>query len=681
MIKKIVLPLLVLLTACQNRQQTSTTTNNKSFVMESIISQTIDSLVQSYGDADKLRIEKGVRNAASFWKESDGDNQAFSDYCKKNFVGDTVELAKLFDRISTNFETIFGSFNTITLGLMRPLHLDIGEVLPVDEAFGTYNPSTHFTDDFFGNKIAFTIALNFPYYSLEEKTTLGPQWSRKQWAYSRLGDVFDSRLPADVNQLVVNANTRSEVYIADYNIFAGKLVNNEGQTLFPADMKLLSHWNIRDEIKTNYGDPAGLAKQQMLYEVMKRIVSQEIPQTVINSDKYTWNPYTNKVMDGSSEVKAEYEPSTRYDVLLQFFHAQQQVDKYYPHQNTYILRNFEGDMEIPLADVEALFTGYMTSPQVQKVADVIKKRLGRNLEPFDIWYDGFKTRTSIPAETLDKTTRAKYPNTEAVQNDLPNILVKLGFTKSRAEQITSKVKVEPARGSGHAWGAESKDQKSLLRTRIFSNGMDYKGYNIAVHEFGHNVEQTIDLQDIDNYFMKGVPNTAFTEALAFSFQKNDLMLLGMKDNNPLQGYYNDLDNFWALYEIMGVSMVDIGTWKWLYENPDATAVQLKDAVNTIAKDVWNKYYAPVFGIKDQPILGIYSHMINAPLYLPNYAYGHIIEFQLAGYLEGKNYANEIERIYRQGKLIPQQWMQGAVGSKLSAQPMLDAAEEALTKIQ
>jgi hypothetical protein len=475
----------------------------------------------------------------------------------------------------------------------------------------------------------------------------------------------------------VNANTRSEVYIADYNIFAGKLVNNEGKSLFPAGMKLLSHWNIRDEIKTNYGDPAGLAKQQMLYEVMKRIVSQEIPLSVINSDTYTWNPYTNIVMDGSSEVKGESEPSTRYDVLLEFFHAQQQVDKYYPHQNTYILRNFEGDMEIPLADVEALFTGYMTSPQVQKVADVIKKRLGRNLEPFDIWYDGFKTRTSIPAETLDETTRAKYPDTEAVQNDLPNILMKLGFTKSRAEQITSKVKVEPARGSGHAWGAESKDQKSLLRTRIFSNGMDYKGYNIAVHEFGHNVEQTIDLQDIDYYFMKGVPNTAFTEALAFSFQKNDLMLLGMKDKNPLQEYYNDLDNFWALYEIMGVSMVDIGTWKWLYENPNATAVQLKDAVNTIAKDVWNKYYAPVFGIKDQPILGIYSHMINVPLYLPNYAYGHIIEFQLAGYLKGKDFAGEIERIYRQGKLVPQQWMQGAVGSKLSAQPMLDATEEAL----
>ena len=35
-----------------------------------------------------------------------------------------------------------------------------------------------------------------------------------------------------------------------------------------------------------------------------------------------------------------------------------------------------------------------------------------------------------------------------------------------------------------------------LRTRIGKDGMDYKGYNIAVHEFGHNVEQTITLHDV-----------------------------------------------------------------------------------------------------------------------------------------------------------------------------------------
>ena len=59
-----------------------------------------------------------------------------------------------------------------------------------------------------------------------------------------------------------------------------------------------------------------------------------------------------------------------------------------------------------------------------------------------------------------------------------------------------------------------RSDNARLRTRIGSDGMDYKGYNIAVHEFGHNVEQTITLHDVDHYIMKGVPNTAFTESCA-----------------------------------------------------------------------------------------------------------------------------------------------------------------------
>lgn len=650
---------------------------NKSYIMDATIQQVIDTLVQKHGSESLPRIQKGVAQVAAFWTENDGSESEFIDFCRNHFISDPAELDKLFQRISDNLETISGSFNNIILGLNTPLHLDEGEILPVDEAFGSYNPSTHLTDDFFRNKIAFIISLNFPYYNLREKTENASKWSRQQWAYARMGDIFDSRVPAEVNQLVVNANTRSELYIAEYNIYAGKLLTNEGKTLFPADMKLLSHWNLRDEIKTCYGDPAGLAKQRLLYEVMKRIVSQEIPQMVINSPKYNWNPYSNEVTENGASIEAAAEPSTRYDVLLQFFHAQQKVDPYYPELNTYIKRNFESDMEIPLEDVEALFRSYLSAPEVSKVAQVIKSKLGRDLEPFDIWYDGFKSRTSIPAETLDKLTRTKYPDREAVQADLPNILVKLGFNKGRANEICSKIQVDPARGSGHAWGAESHDQKSRLRTRIFENGMDYKGYNIAVHEFGHNVEQTISLYNVDYYMLKGVPNTAFTEAIAFMFQKNDLALLGLRGDNTMQDHFNTLDNFWALYEIMGVSLVEIGTWKWLYDNPNATATELKDAVNTIAKDIWNQYYAPVFGIKDQPVLAIYSHMINVPLYLSNYAYGHIIEFQLAEFLNGKVFATELERILRQGRLTPRQWMYEAVGGDISVQPILNAVNEAL----
>jgi hypothetical protein len=653
----------------------------KSFIMETSIQQAIDSLVLRHGEINKERIQKGVRGVASFWQESDGSDSVFQAYCRDHFISDSLQLEKVFLRISGHLETVNGSFNSILVGLQQPLSLDMGEVFPVDEDFGTYNPSVHFIDDFFGNKIAFFIILNFPYFQLDEKNAMADKWNRKQWAYARLGDIFDSRVPAAMNQLVVNANSRSELYITGYNIFAGKLINNEGKTLFPENMKLLSHWNLRDEIKTNYGNPQGLEKQRMLYEVMKRIITQQIPQKVINSDQYSWNPFTNKVYEHNAEITAPSEPSTRYDMLLGFFKAQQQVDQYYPRLNTYIARNFESGMKIPLQDAEELFTSYLSSPEVQKVADLIKKRLGRNLEPFDIWYDGFKARTSIPADELDRATRMKYPDPAAVQKDLPAILIKLGFPRDKALFITSKVQVDPARGSGHAWGAVSHDQKSLLRTRIFADGMDYKGYNIAVHEFGHNVEQTISLQNVDYFLLSGVPNTAFTEALAFMFQKNDLMLLGMKNTNTLQEYYNNLDNFWQLYEIMGVSMVDIQTWKWLYAHPGTTAKELNDAVNSIARDIWNKYYAAVFGTKEQPILAIYSHMINTPLYLPNYAYGHIIEFQLAEYLKNKDFAGEIERIYSQGSITPQQWMQLAVGSKISVQPVINSANEALEKIR
>ena len=78
------------------------------------------------------------------------------------------------------------------------------------------------------------------------------------------------------------------------------------------------------------------------------------------------------------------------------------------------------------------------------------------------------------------------------------------------------------------------------------------------------------------YMLHGVPNTAFTEALAFMFQKNDLALAGHKKTTACnRRYMNNLDNFWSLYEIMGVSLVDIGTWKWLYDNPEATPESLK----------------------------------------------------------------------------------------------------------
>jgi hypothetical protein len=212
--------------------------------------------------------------------------------------------------------------------------------------------------------------------------------------------------------------------------------------------------------------------------------------------------------------------------------------------------------------------------------------------------------------------------------------------------------------------------------------MDYKGYNIAVHEFGHNVEQVTDLYHIDYYTLAGVPNTAITESMAFLFQVRDLQLLGYGrqtiDDNAT------LDIFWGMYEIMGVSLVDMYTWRWLYAHPDATAAQLRDAVLAVARDVWNRYYEPLLGTHDSPLLAIYSHMLDYPMYLPNYPIGHIVHYQLEEHLASCGsdaaFAAELQRIYRQGRLTPQIWMQGAVGAPISVDPILTAVEKILPSL-
>ena len=94
----------------------------------------------------------------------------------------------------------------------------------------------------------------------------------------------------------------------------------------------------------------------------------------------------------------------------------------------------------------------------------------------------------------------------------------------------------------------------------------------------------------------------------------------------------------------------------------------------------NKYFAAAFGVTDSPILAIYSHMIDNPLYLSNYPVGHLIDFQLDGYLKGKNFADEVLRIYAQGDIIPQCWMKQAVGHEISIKPLLEATTEALAQI-
>ncbi len=678
--KKLIVSVFAVLLIFGCSQQKQNNNSDMSNIEKEVIADVVSQLASGSWQTPAL-IEKGVAHTASLWRAGDGDANEFKSFCLDNFFKSEQEKTLVFSKLEYYFETLLGDFTKISVGLNKNLALDNGPLHNIDKMFGAYSVGAHLKDDFYKNKIAFVVALNFPYFSLEEKNELGKDWSKQEWAWARLGDMFSARVPAELGQAYAKANTDADIYISDYNIYMGSLRNGKNEAMFPDDMVLLTHWNLRDEIKSNYIDTEnGIEKQLMVYEVMKRIIDQTIPKEVINSGELQWDPYENRVYKNNKEVAFTAEAGNRYQQIINSFKALQAMDAYYPLMGTYIKRNFSGGMEISQPEVEELFDEFLSSAQVKQVAELIKKRLERNLQPYDIWYDGFKARSSISADLLNSKTESRYPNPKAFEADMPNMLTKLGWGKERAEFIGSKISVEAARGSGHALGAEIKDMDSYLRTRIPKSGMNYKGYNIAVHEFGHNVEQTISLHSVPYYSLHGVPNTAFTEALAFIFQSRDLQLLGINDPNPNKAHLKTLDTFWSIYEIMGVSMVDMKVWKWLYAHPNANATQLGDATINIAKEVWNKYYANVFGTKDEPILAIYSHMISYPLYLSAYPFGYLIDFQIEQYIKDKNFATEVERIYSIGRLTPQAWMLEATGSKISNKPILEATELAVKSI-
>ena len=615
------------------------------------------------------RMERGVRQAAALWREEDGTKEEFQAFVQDHYARTEEERTALFESLSRMLEKMNESADMLTVELLKPTQLtNAGEPTEIDWIMSGYSASAHMMDDLFTNKVAFITILNFPFYTLEEKNTLGAQWTRQEWAEARLGDVFTSRVPADVQANLAQAFANAENYIADYNIYMGNLRNEEGEQLWPNDKVLLSHWNLRDELKALYQSDnlesrgKNREKQEMIYQVMQRIVNQSIPAQAVNNPDYVWKPYS---------ATDNREPDTRYQKILDVFHAMQKLDAYCPNMPTGIIRNFEGDIEIPAEEVERLFRELLGSEQVGIVAAEIKARLGRNLRPYDIWYDGFKARATMNEEALSEQTRKRFPTPIAYEKQIASMLTTLGFQKENAEDIARHIVVEPARGSGHAWPCVGRHEPARLRTRIAPEGMDYKGYNIAVHEMGHNVEEVISLYRMDHYMLRGIPNTGFTETSAFLFQHRDLQLLGYgRQEMDREAVY---DAFWGMYEIMGVSLVDMQVWRWLYDHPKADAAELKEATLQIAAEVWNQYFEPVLGEKDCVLLAIYSHMVNSPMYLPNYPIGHIVQFQLEEALNGTTpaeWAEKYERWYRLGRLTPNHWMKQAVNGELSVQPVL-----------
>ncbi len=654
-------------------------------------------LVERYGQAQRAALNRGLAQAARFWRAEDGTAADFADLARTHFAADAAAREALFARMEFALESLDGHMLEIARDFRRQADLDLGTVHPFDEILAGYDPAAHVADDWFANRLAFAVLLNFPLTTLGQRLREGDGWTRRQWAETRLAERFSKRVPAGVHLAIGKAAAEAEQYIAGYNVWMHHVLAPDGRRLFPPGLRLLAHWNLRDQIKADYAEPAsrGLPRQRLIAAVFDRIVTQTIPAAVIDDPSVDWEPGANTVAPAAAHdadadlavppagsARSGHEPDTRYAKLLATFQAARLADPFSPTAPTMIARRFEENRQIPEDRVRGILEEVLASPLAPRAGRLIEKRLGRPLEPFDIWYSGFRPAAGRPETELDLLVRERYPTPEAYERDIPRLLGLLGFSAATARRLADHIVVDPARGSGHAMGAARREDKAHLRTRVGPAGMDFKGFSIAVHEMGHNVEQVFSLNDIDSTLLQGVPNTAFTEALAFVFQKRDLELLGLDRPDPAEASWKTLHDFWSTFEIAGPALVDMGAWHWMYGHPEASPEDLREAVLAIARETWNRFYAPVFRTRDRVLPAVYSHMISSFLYLPDYPLGHLIAFQIERQMEKAGVIGpEFERMARIGNVTPDLWMREATGAPVGAEALLEETARALADVE
>ncbi len=645
----------------------------------------VERLTARHGAPHREAIARGVRQVAERWWKEDGDEAAFAVFCDERYLPDPADRDQVFARLAEALEQVDGHLHELHRELRRPLDTDTGPLGSADLLLGDVDLHANVDPDLYRTGVAFLALLHFPVHTLEERRRASPGWDRAAWARSCFMDRFAVRVPPHLVKEATRALNAADLYISEYDIRMDRVLTPDGRRPFREGLRLIAHWGLRDELKATYAAGAeGIERQRIVQRIMERIVRQEIPERVRGNAELLWCPETNEVRgaDGApaDRALAAREPDTRYARLLDVFHALRAMDPYAPTAPTFIRRRFEMDRQMHEPEVASLLVSVLDAPELGRLAARIAERLERPLEPFDIWYTGYQPMGDVRGDVLDAAAAARFPNAAAFEAKIPETLERLGFAPERARWLAERIVVDPARGSGHALGAARRGDRSHLRTRVPAGGMNYQGFNVAMHELGHNVEQVFSLDGIDHWALNGVPNTAFTEAFAFTFQERDLEVLGVGEENGAaeeRAARQALHSLWKTAEIAGVSLVDMKIWEWLYAHPDASPAAARAAVLQSAREVWNRWFRPHLGTPDCEILAVYSHIVNSALYLPDYAIGEIVMFQLWRSLRTRPFGAEVERLTRLGRLTPDAWMREAVGEPVSTEPLLTAAREAL----
>lgn len=647
------------------------------------IDATTEELVRRHGESERPRIARGVRAVAARWASVDGDAEAFRRLALDHFVPSTG-LAALRDRLESGVSWILGHLYEARRHLRRYTDIRGDRVPSIDDALATFDPAPDLADQWYRQKIAFIALLNLDRPTLDAMLADGPAWPVERWAEARIAQSFGPRIPPELNDRARAVAHAANTFVSEFHIPVGTLVDGRGRRPFEAGRKLIAHWLVREAIKGEYGNPEGLPTQRALARVMGRHVDGTIPRSVMEGrDEGDWDPDRNTI-GGKPVADAATVGLRRYEHWLARRDVAFAFDPHHPEHPTAIRRKCELEREIPEREVERVLLELLRHPARRTLAGFLRSRLGRSLEAFDIYLDDFAE--ALPIADLDRRVRERYPDAAALERALPDLLRGLGFSADDAAFLGANIRVEIARGAGHAVRPGVPSLPAWLRTSCIERGdggreLGWDGFDTAMHELGHTVEQVISTHEVPRVALRGVPNTACTEAFAFLYQSLGRGVLGLLSPDELRDAF-DLDaiqTFAAACQIAGPSLLELRVWNWIYANPTADAAALRRQVLAIADELWVEHYEADFGPDPNHLLAAYQHMVAHPLYLPDYTLGHVISHQIRSHLKDRDLAAETRRICALGRLTPDLWMRRAVGGPISPAALAEDAAAAIAR--
>lgn len=630
----------------------------------------IQQLVKLHGARNRKDIERGVKAAHRVWNVKKHGEAKFEAFCLEQYVPPGKARNQLLERLDEFHNSIAGNMGMSVKVARAGQDIADRPLTPAETVLASFSPDIHLSEDYRDANIAALAQLNF---GTDDRR---PPRNRPAWAARRMGDLGRTVVPAPLLASMTEAQSRVDRFISSYNLHLDRIDFGDRRVKFPRGTKLISHWGLRDFMMEQNGQPDALVKQRAILGIMERVVDGEIPAEILDNPEASWSLPDRKVKVGSKSLPARGHGALRWQ---QFREVWKQIRKIDPYRRTgnLIDEKFEIEREVSEKKIVKILTDILSSPHAVRVANFISDQLGRPLEPFDIYYRDF-VKEGVGKKPLRFDIRKRYPTAQALQDAIPDILVKMGWKRPRARWIGSKIRVDNGRSAGHAWSPRCPEDLQLLRVRVDPGGCSEMSFETFMHELGHCVEGVLSSYELDYKCLWSVPNTSFTEGFAFTFQDRTDELLG-RGKQPVSDR-QIIQRFWQPFEIGGSALTEIRFFHWLYENPSATAAQMQKAIRRIGDELWEEFYARIFGPKSHGLMSIYSHMLWGDFYLAEYPLGYVIAYQIQKHLEKRKLPEEMERMCAQGSIYPESWMKAAVGSEISVKPLLDDTRKALDSL-